>query len=217
MAEHILRASDAELVRLALAGPPDDQRAFDELYRRYRKQVASKAQRVLDDWEMLADSGMLDSVISRTFTNAFLKLHKFDTKRSFGAWLGTIARNAARNRLEQEEKHASVMQREHHWLTDVSNPPVPADYTHLKVSDSRQSPFEHAVSREQVERLRRALPHLKPAHREVVLLLMEDLGQKEIAARLGVGLSTAASRIRRAKKELKKVWKEMYGKEGHRT
>ena len=108
MAEPLRRATVEQLVTLALQdNEPDKERAYDELYRRYQEEVAANAARMLDQWKMADDLGLLDSVVSRTFTNAFSKLETYDPQRSFRAWLLAICKNAALNRLKQEKKRSA--------------------------------------------------------------------------------------------------------------
>lgn len=70
------------------------------------------------------------------------------------------------------------------------------------------SPGKRLEDLERVERLRRAVAGLAPADRALVTLMLEELGNREIADVLGVAPNTVGVRIHRVKKKLARLLAE---------
>ena len=77
-----LMTSDEELARQSQAG---SMAAFEELVRRYERRIYTFAARC-------GGAGDASEVTQDTFVRAYEALGDFDARRSFGAWLFTIAR-----------------------------------------------------------------------------------------------------------------------------
>jgi len=71
--------------------------------------------------------------------------------------------------------------------------------------DPRPQPEEQAAISHQRDRLRSAIQRLPLAHRQVVMLMLEDLSQAEIADVLGITEGNVAVRLNRARKALKQA------------
>jgi RNA polymerase sigma-70 factor (ECF subfamily) len=72
----------------------------------------------------------------------------------------------------------------------------------LDVPDPHAVTERNAQAREERERLLSAVRSLSPLHREVVLLTLEGLPQREIAEVLGITAVNVAVRLSRARSEL---------------
>jgi RNA polymerase sigma-70 factor (ECF subfamily) len=70
------------------------------------------------------------------------------------------------------------------------------------VPDPHAATERDAQAREERERLLAAIRNLPPLHREVVLLTLEGLPQREIAEVLGITTVNVAVRLSRARSEL---------------
>lgn len=73
----------------------------------------------------------------------------------------------------------------------------------LQPVDPQPHPDEQLSRRRQGERLREAVARLPLHHRQVVLLMLEDLTQAEIAEVLGISENNVAVRLNRARKALR--------------
>ena len=158
--------SDASLVERTLAG---DMTAADVLLRRHFRAC------YLIALGATGDRTEAEDVCQEAFIQALAKLHECRVPERFPAWLAVIVRNVGHNRRR---------------------------YSHLRRTDSivdhaelaTHVPTDEATHRRELrDQLLRALAHLRPVQREVVLLHdLEGLRHREIAAR--IGLSEAMSR-----------------------
>jgi len=172
---------EAGLVRRCLAG---DEKAYRELGEMYQPRVYSLALRMVRRAEDAED------VTQETFIRMFRALERYDTERSFGAWLFSIA---ARLSIDQ------IRRRKLQPVPLTGRDRDDEEYT-IEVEDSGPRPDEVAV-RNQEERRTRALIDTLPPHYRVVVLLrhQQDLSYEEIAEALHLPLGTVKARIHRAR------------------
>ena len=167
---------DAELLARFVHGEPD---AFEQLYRQYEREVYHWILRIVRD-RVAAEDALVE---------AFWRVHRararFDTSRSFGAWLRRIATNAALDQLRSLRSHAVV-------------PLLERDVPASPRQDDRRDAILAAF---------RSLP---PALLVVArLALVEQLPQAEIADALGVPIGTVKSRLFRAQHALRETLRRL--------
>src|SRR6266508_1115026 len=90
---------DGELLRRFVQG---DEEAFHMLYRQFEIEVYRWTLRIVRD-----ASGAEDVVIE-AFWRAYRARARFDSSRSFGAWMRAIATNASRDYLRQSRSQATT-------------------------------------------------------------------------------------------------------------
>ena len=90
---------DAELLARFVHGEPD---AFEQLYRRYEREVYHWILRIVRDRAAAEDA------LVETFWRVHRARARFEAARSFGAWLRRIATNAALDQLRLRRHHAAV-------------------------------------------------------------------------------------------------------------
>ncbi|HXV86212.1 MAG TPA: sigma-70 family RNA polymerase sigma factor [Gemmatimonadales bacterium] len=188
---HAPEPTDQQLVALARSG---DERAYGLLVKRHQDKVFRETYQLVGDWDV-ADSATHDA-----FTRAYSALDGFESQRSFLAWLKRIARNAALKRLARRKVATLPIKGSPLADTDQAR-----TYVALQVSSRGASPLDQVVSREQDDRIRRALTQLKPKHREAVLLHVDQVSDAEIARRMGVPVNTARSYLKRGRDKLLKL------------
>ncbi len=165
--------TDEELVLRARTEPI--QPAFKILYERHERDVFRFILRLVRDRTLAED------LLQETFLRAYRHLDRFDTNRSFRAWLYGIARyaslNALRGRRDAAQLSDSVAARIH-VVAEVE-------------------------SREQAARARAALDQLPPETR-ALLIQRHALGMKlaELAESYDVAERTIRNRLRAAGQEL---------------
>ena len=158
--------------RLAAAAPLDealvararegDESAFAEIYRARIGAISRYVGAIVRDPDRTED------VVAQTFLLAWRDLPKLRRVERFDAWLLRIAHNRAIN---------EVGRRPTVRLEDIAEPLDPSPFA---------SPVERAEHKAELERLRRELLELSPAHREVLLLrFLHELSHAEIAKALG--------------------------------
>jgi RNA polymerase sigma-70 factor (ECF subfamily) len=150
-------APDAETVAAALAG---DGPAFEQLIRAYGRRLYAIA------YAIVQDTAEAEDIVQDTF----LKLHqgRMRDPAQVTAWLMTVARNAARDRLRRRK------------------PQAPEETVHTLADDGAQ-PGAELERREYQQRLTRALRTLPEEHRTALTLrYLEELDYRAIATTMGV-------------------------------
>lgn len=170
--------TDAALVVAARAGEAWAQEA---LYRRYARMVNGLA------FRMLGRDADVDDLVQDSFVEALKNLHRLESPAAFGSWLGSIVVRTASKRLRTR----SLLTR-----LGLRRPtPIDAD----SVLSSRAPPD---VSSE----LRAVYTVLGPLHHEartaLILNRVEGMSLPEVAATMGVSLSTVKRRLATAEKAL---------------
>jgi RNA polymerase sigma-70 factor, ECF subfamily len=164
--------SDAELVRLSLAGTPD---AFDQLVDRHYDRCLRYAARLLGNRED-AEEACQDA-----FVRAHRALASYAESDRFTAWLYRILINRCR----------SYAVRRRGTMEDATDNEVLAI-----LSPSRDAEAEQLGLRDE---LSRAIAQLDVEQREAFLLKhVDELNYDEISAITGVGVSALKMRVKRA-------------------
>jgi RNA polymerase sigma-70 factor (ECF subfamily) len=177
--------TDTELVAAARAG---DERALDALVTRYEPRVYRFSYRLTGSADEAAEVAQ-DSLMALARS-----LGTFRGEASLATWLYTVARRLA---IRKSKQRAKVRSRETS-LDDL-------DTTASKALTSGEpTPEDVAVRHERDAAINRALGHLSPAHREVLVLRdIEGLTAPEAAKILGLGVRAVKSRLHRARVSLR--------------
>jgi len=132
---------------------------------------------ILGDWEAAED------VVADTFAQVWKRSETYNAERGqVLAWLSTIARNRAVDRLRRGALDASSLDD----LTSALHPP-----------DGDGTPSQAAAGREHASKLRRAVRDLPSIQRRAIeLAFFEGLSHAEVASTLGKPLGTVKTRIR---------------------
>ena len=174
------RRPDPELIVLARSGSVE---AVEVLFDRYWPHVWKSA------YAVTADPALADDAAQEAIEKGFGALHRFDETRPLGPWLKRIAINRAVDQL-RKRRRVEVLKDEdttfHAWAVGDS-----------AEDDLRQWAIADAVAA------------LGAGKRVVVVLhYWLDLPIDEIAGVLGLPVGTVASRLSRAKAELRAVLEE---------
>lgn len=168
--------ADAELVALIADGRAD---AFAEIYDRLAPRAFGLARRILG-------GSAAEDVLQESFLAVWRGASRFDAERGSAAgWILTITRNRSLDRLRHERARPTSAVATGDRVTDLPGEEVALPDRVVRDEDALQ--------------VRSAMAQLPPEQRSVVLLAYFDgwTGQ-EIAARLGIPLGTAKSRMRLA-------------------
>jgi RNA polymerase sigma-70 factor (ECF subfamily) len=158
-----------------------DLPAFEELVKKYQREIYSLAYRIVSDPEEAKD------LMQQAFLQAFVHIRGFRHQAQFRTWLFRIAINQCYNYLKTRKKFGE---------------PVDSEELIL-VGDS--SPEEDVVNQEQHRRLYRALSRLPAKQRAVITLKLEQgLSYDEISEVLGGTAGAARVNYCQALKTLKK-------------
>lgn len=173
--------SDAVLVRGALAGDRQAERALVE---RHREAVYRLARAATGDAEEAFD------IVQEAFVAAFGALARYDPARPFRGWISAITLNKCRDRARRRAVRR--------WL-GLPLPESAADW----VADEAPSPEAVAADRAELAATARAIAALPTNLKEVLLLrTIEGLSQQETAEALGIGIKAVETRLYRARQKL---------------
>lgn len=155
-----------------------DRQAQHRLYKLYSQAMYNICIR------MLGDRSLAEDALQEAFISAFRKLHTFEGRASFGAWLKRIVINKCLSHLKKQKI-------EFESLEDQSVEPV---YEENHVSEPVIDPVI----------IHQAIKELPEGCRVVfTLYLLEGYDHKEISQILDISVSTAKSQYHRAKKLLR--------------
>ena len=157
-----------------------DQTALSALYDRYASVVYALALRITSSTVEAED------VVIDTFWQIWQQADRYDqTRGSFGAWLFTIARSRALDRLRARQR------------SPLTEPNQRAEAEAAQRAASNDSPEQNLWAAEQSALVRAALAELTPAQRQAIeLAYYHGLSHTEIAERLSEPLGTIKTRIR---------------------
>jgi RNA polymerase sigma-70 factor, ECF subfamily len=176
-------ADEAALIERCRA---DDRAAHDELYHRFRRQVAGNLYRVLGDRNDLED------LVQEVFVIAFRGLSRFRGDARLSTWLYRICVNVALGRIRTRKRRPAAI-----GVADLdATSPDPS------LTERPETPDRSLERRQDQERVYRALEHLAPKKRIVLYLHeIEGLDLKEIAYLVDSNPVTVRTRLFYARRE----------------
>ena len=179
---------DEELVAAAKRAGDGDLRAFDQLVERHQG-------RVLANCRYLTRSPLdAEDLAQEVFVKAYFGLTKFEERSSFKTWIQRIKINHCLNFL------AKGRGREH---VDMEDPALATNEA-LQVKPLGE---QAAQARSDRERIAAVLDSMTETLRVPLVLRDADgYSYQEIADHLGIGLSAAKMRIKRAREEFRAHW-----------
>jgi RNA polymerase sigma-70 factor (ECF subfamily) len=192
--------SDTNLIRQLVGGSQD---ALASLYDRHAQAVFAIALRVS------RDHGIAAEVVQDTFLTLWNRAEMFDASRgTLPAWLTTIARNRATDRMRAASRHERAATFSSFIRKDADDPATVEWLTSSGdlIGSARPEPGpEMAMTdTETRESIKDALATLSPMERQVIELAYDaGLSQSEIAAKLGWPMGTVKTRTRRAFRHLR--------------
>jgi len=178
--------TDAELVTLAQQG---DNRAFDELVKRYENKVYRLTFKILRHEE---DAG---EALQDAFMSAYRGLKNFKSDSTFSTWLYRVATNAALMKYrKRRDGHISLEQSQSY----------DEDADRLEIPDWSALPDEDLLTGELDQILAEGLSRLPDELREVFVMRdIEELSNSEVAERLQLTVPAVKSRLHRARLQLR--------------
>ena len=175
---------------LVQAAKRGDDTAFEELVRRYDRNVFRIAQHITQNREDAQD------VVQDAFFKAFQKLDQFQGNSKFYTWLVRIAVNEALMRL-RKRRTAKTVSMDEEVQTDEGS--LPRDF-----ADWNPNPEQQYKQAELKEILQKTIQGLPPGFRTVFTLRdVEGLSTEETAEALNLSVPAVKSRLLRARLQLR--------------
>lgn len=171
---------------------------FEQLVRRYERELYNYLRRYLGDAEMAED------VFQATFLQVHLKCDQFEAGRRFRPWLYTVATNQAIDARRRNRRHQMVsLDRDGGSNSDGDDV---GRLVNLLTSND-QDPFDTIDSLERRQSVQQTLDEL-PEHMHAVVQLVYYNGMKyrEAADVLSIPVGTVKSRLHSAIAKLAKSW-----------
>jgi RNA polymerase sigma factor CnrH len=178
--------TDGELAALTLAGR---QAAFAEIMKRHREPIYRMIRGYVGSSEEALD------LVQESFVAAYKRLDSYDQARPLRAWLARIAINKCRDWSRRRAVRAFLFSAAPvHDEAFLADPTPPLD--------------EAAADREELDRLWRAIAELPRNLKEpLVLRVIDELSQAEVAAVLRISEKAVETRVYRARKRLA-AWRD---------
>src|SRR6478752_9066070 len=171
---------------------------FQELVRRYERELYSYLRRYLGDAEMAEDA------FQAAFLQVHLKRDQYEPGRAFRPWLYTIATNQAIDAQRRSRRHRMVS-------LDRSSPKDGEDVGKLLDLLTRKEPTAPAQlnAAERAAWLHAAVDQLPEGLRDAVhLVYFQELKYREAAEALEIPVGTVKSRMHAAVAKLNENWNQ---------
>jgi len=180
----------SEELALVQAAKRGDDSAFEELVRRYDRNVFRIAQHITQNREDAED------VVQDAFLKAYGNLHQFQGQSKFYTWLVRIAVNEALMKLRRRRPERTVSLDEDVKTEDDSLP--------REVADWSPNPEQLYGTSELGDILKKTIQGLSPGFRTVFVLRdVEGLSTEETAEMLNLSVPAVKSRLLRARLQLR--------------
>ena len=179
--------------------PDDDGRAFEELLGEHLDALYRAALRLLGG--RVADA---EDLLQETALRAFQRFDQLQDPGAAKSWMLTILTRTHLNTVRSQRRRPET------FLEDYD---AQAFEDALVAWRPLPSPEEWTLSRAQQERLIAAVDRLDPELRATVVLAeLEELPHREVAAALGIPTGTVASRLFRARRQLRAILEPAAGR-----
>ncbi|TAF75443.1 MAG: sigma-70 family RNA polymerase sigma factor [Bacteroidetes bacterium] len=167
----------------------NDQKAYAELMKRYRKSVFHLV------LKMVRNADEAEDLTIEAFAKAFKGLHKFNPEFTFSTWLFRIATN---NCIDYIRKKRVL-------TTSIDNPMKDSDGDEMTIDikDSALNPEDQNIRTQKIELMQMIVTKL-PSKYQVLIKMryFQELSYEEIADNLDFPLGTVKAQLHRAKELL---------------
>jgi RNA polymerase sigma-70 factor (ECF subfamily) len=187
---YLVAAMDArDDVVLVQASQRGDHAAFEQLIKRYERQIANLI------YMTMGNSDSVDDLSQEVFIRVYRSLKNFKFDASVFSWMYRIAMNLCIDEI-RKRKIRRVVSLE--FLTEDA-------LERTRKHKHQDLPSDAMMKEEKKKIVQLAIQQLTQEHREVILLReSQDYSYTEIAETLDIKIEAVKSRIFRARKELKK-------------
>jgi RNA polymerase sigma-70 factor (ECF subfamily) len=191
-------ANEKELVDLARAG---DTAAFGQLIQRHYSTCLKRAML------MIRNRSDAEDEVQNACWKAFQRLEQFRGEGTFAAWLSRIVENQCLMRIREERNSRFV------YLDEPSESNVRIELVGQMTDPEDQLGWEEVAAL-----LRTEISRIPPLLRNVMMLRdIEQMSMPDVAARLGLSVPAAKSRLMRARMELRSRVGKHCGRKGAGT
>ena len=190
-----MTSSDQQLVKRALKG---DERAFEEIVRRYQKPIVNFIARMVGNYDLALD------LSQDVFVKAFVALRTYNEDFKFGSWIFKIASNTVIDHLRKGGPAISSLDK-----------PVATEDDEIQVdlASTALIPEEELEQTETRSILVRLIDQLPQAYRQMIVLRhVNELSYDEMAEITDLPLGTVKNRTFRAREMMRRMIEKLEGK-----
>lgn len=175
---------DAKLVKLALQNQED----FSYLVEKYSDPLLRYILRLTN-----IDKEGAEDILQEIFIKAYFNLRDYDDSLKFSSWIYRIAHNEVIDNYRRLKSRPKIVE-------------LDINVSQIQELSAGVDLLENIAKTEEIVEIKRAISKLKIKYQEVLVLkFIEDKDYKEIADIIKKPLGTVASRINKAKEDLKKI------------
>jgi RNA polymerase sigma-70 factor (ECF subfamily) len=186
--------SDTDLIHKAQNG---DESAFNELVRRYDRNVLSIALKYVNDSDDAKD------IYQEVFLRVFRGLKNFRFKSEFSTWLYRITTNVCLTHIRSGKRQTMIR---------IDNEMATEDIDNIAgADDSSNSPEETLARNEFTDKVKKALNKLSPKQKMIFILKhFEGYKIREIAVMIDCGEGTVKKYLFEANHKLRSQLSKLY-------
>ena len=183
---------DSDVARLRRG----DLDALSDLITRYQNRLYRYLLR------MVRQPSEAEDLFQQTWLRVVERIRSFDPKRSFEAWLFTVARNLAIDHLRRVRPES---------LDEPTSDAASSESAADRLTSREPAPFDRAFASERSSQVASAVAELPVMYRDVLALRFEEeMKIEEIAQVVGAPLSTVKTRLRRSLEQLRRGLETRY-------
>ena len=180
--------NEHELVAAVRQG---SDRAFEELYSRYRSRISSYI------YGMVGDHGRAEDIAQEVFISALRRLRETERPIAFKPWIYEIAKNACIDEFRRSRRAREV-------------PLEHDEHAEPAIESWRPGPDAAMAHKQSLSDLKGAFHGLSESHHKVIVMReLEGLSYDQIGERLGMTRPVVESTLFRARKRLSEEYNEL--------
>ncbi len=160
---------------------------FSELIKQNKQNVRNIIKKITNEQN--------EDIEQEVYIKIWQNQSKYEEKGKLKGWIGTIAKNLAKDYLKSSY---------------VKNTTIAEEEKLNEIKDKKQTPELTLIQNERQKLIINAINALKPKFKEVVMLYeIEQLSYEQIARKIKTPVGTVKSRLYNAKKELAQSLKDL--------
>ncbi len=160
---------------------------FSELIKQNKQNVRNIIKKITNEQN--------EDIEQEVYIKIWQNQSKYEEKGKLKGWIGTIAKNLAKDYLKSSY---------------VKNTTIAEEEKLNEIKDKKQTPELTLIQNERQKLIINAINALKPKFKEVVMLYeIEQLSYEQIARKIKTPIGTVKSRLYNAKKELAQSLKDL--------
>ena len=184
--------TDLEIVMRCQVGDKD---AFQELVKRFQKNVFALLYQLAPEWRDLND------LSQEVFIRVYRGIHNLRNPKIFRSWLNQIVLNLFYDELRKRPRRVKTVSIDQSYEDDSGESEF-----YKEIKDSKLKPDEIISNLETRDAIKAAMTQLPEQFRTAIVLReLQGLQYEEIAELLGCALGTVKSRIWRARERLQVI------------